>query len=79
MRLLETLKELALCKKRLQERMQEVGKVDADSLKYDILLMEIEMLKMLIASLQGLIAKQMKLKLSTKTRKAVFFIKPTIN
>ena len=79
MRLLETVKELALCKKRLQERTEEIKRLDTNSLKYDILLMEIEMLGMLMASLQDLIQKQMKSKLSTKTRNAVFSIKPIAN
>ncbi len=72
-------KELALCKQRLQERMQQIDKIDTHSLEYDIVLMEIELLKMIIAALHELIDKKMKLKLSTKTRKNLFSIKPTIN
>ena len=72
-------KELTLCKKRLQERMEQVNKIDTHSLEYDIVLMEIELLEMVIATLQSLIDKRMKLRLSTKTRKNLFSIKPTIN
>ncbi|MDO1446914.1 hypothetical protein Q0590_11655 [Rhodocytophaga aerolata] len=79
MRLLEIVTELALCKKRLKQRTEEVGKLDSNSLKHDILLMEIEILRMLIDNLQGMLNKHMQLKINRKTRKAVFAIKPTIN
>jgi hypothetical protein len=59
--------------------MEQVNKIDTHSLEYDIVLMEIELLEMIIATLQSLIDKRMKLRLSTKTRKNLFSVKPTIN
>lgn len=79
MQLIELLQELALCKTRLNERTAQISITDVDSLQHDILLMEVEMLRMLITSLQELLDKRMKLRLTIKTRKAVFLIKPTVN
>ncbi len=75
----EMIKELVLCEKCMQQRTKELTKVDRNMLKYDILMMEIEILGMLIANLRCLLEKHKRPEVSSQTRKAIYSIKPTIN